>query len=54
MELIGLADLIHVMYEGHITGTLAGHEATEEAIMQLATHAKPEPAQLNRVKEIEV
>ncbi|WP_210495689.1 sugar ABC transporter ATP-binding protein [Patulibacter sp. SYSU D01012] len=37
LELLGLADEIHVMYEGRITGTVDGEDATEESIMALAT-----------------
>lgn len=37
MELIGLSDVIYVMYEGRITGSVDAREATEEGIMQLAT-----------------
>jgi ABC-type sugar transport system ATPase subunit len=37
LELLGLADEIHVMYEGRITGTVDGADATEESIMALAS-----------------
>jgi ABC-type sugar transport system ATPase subunit len=37
MELLGISDVIHVMYEGTIVGTVPAHEATEEVIMRLAT-----------------
>ncbi len=37
LELIGMSDIIHVMYEGRIAGSIAGAEATEEKIMQLAS-----------------
>lgn len=37
MELLGISDVIHVMYEGTIVGTVPAHEATEETIMRLAT-----------------
>ena len=37
LELIGLADEIHVMYEGAVRGTVPGHSATEEEIMTLAS-----------------
>ena len=37
-EVIALADRILVMREGRIQGELAGATATEEAVMQLATH----------------
>jgi ABC-type sugar transport system ATPase subunit len=40
-EVLALADRIIVMREGRIQGQLAGPGATEEAVMQLATH---EPA----------
>jgi ABC-type sugar transport system ATPase subunit len=39
LELIGLADEIHVMYEGAIRGSVPGHSATEEEIMTLAAGA---------------
>ncbi len=35
-EILGLADRIYVMQNGRITGELAGAEATEEAILELA------------------
>ena len=37
-EVLALADRIVVMREGHVRGELSGREATEEAVMQLATH----------------
>jgi len=37
-EVLALADRIVVMREGRIQGQLAGAEATEEAVMHLATH----------------
>ncbi|HET9373107.1 MAG TPA: sugar ABC transporter ATP-binding protein [Vicinamibacterales bacterium] len=37
-EVLALADRIVVMREGQVRGELAGAEATEEAVMQLATH----------------
>jgi ABC-type sugar transport system ATPase subunit len=37
MELLGIADVIHVMYEGRIVGSVPATEATEERVMQLAT-----------------
>jgi ABC-type sugar transport system ATPase subunit len=37
-ELLGLTDRIVVMREGRIRGEMAGAEATEEAVMRLATH----------------
>ncbi len=39
LELIGLADEIHVMYEGAVRGSVPGHSATEEEIMTLAAGA---------------
>jgi ABC-type uncharacterized transport system ATPase subunit len=35
---LALADRIIVMREGHIQGQLAGADATEEAVMRMATH----------------
>jgi ABC-type sugar transport system ATPase subunit len=37
MELLGIADIIHVMYEGRIVGTVPAQGATEQSVMQLAT-----------------
>ena len=37
-ELLGLADRIIVMREGRVRGAIAGRDATEEAVMRLATH----------------
>lgn len=37
IEIIGLCDRILVLSDGHIAGELSGSEATEEAIMRLAT-----------------
>ena len=37
-EVLALADRIIVMREGNIQGQIAGAEATEEAVMHLATH----------------
>jgi rhamnose transport system ATP-binding protein len=37
-EVLALADRIIVMREGRVQGQLAGAEATEEAVMRLATH----------------
>jgi ABC-type sugar transport system ATPase subunit/ribose/xylose/arabinose/galactoside ABC-type transport system permease subunit len=37
LELIGLCDRINIMYGGAIIGSLAGAEASEEAILRLAT-----------------
>lgn len=36
LELIGLSDEIYVMYEGEISGHIAGKDATEEKIMQFS------------------
>ena len=45
LELIGLSDEIYVMYEGEISGHIAGADATEEKIMQFsAKGAKKEEA----------
>jgi ABC-type sugar transport system ATPase subunit len=38
MELLGLADLIYVMYEGRITGSVLREQATEEEVMRLAAN----------------
>jgi ABC-type sugar transport system ATPase subunit len=38
LELLGLADLIYVMYEGRITGSVPREQATEEEIMRLAAN----------------
>lgn len=40
-EIIGLADRILVMHEGHITGSLNREEFSEEKIMMLATGMSP-------------
>ena len=37
LELIGISDLIYVMYEGKIIGSLLGEEATEEKLMTLSS-----------------
>lgn len=37
-EVLALADRILVMREGHLRGELAGADATDEAVMRLATH----------------
>ena len=37
-EVLALADRVVVMREGRVRGELAGAEATEEAVMRLATH----------------
>jgi ABC-type sugar transport system ATPase subunit len=37
-EVLALADRIVVMREGHVQGQIAGAEATEESVMQMATH----------------
>ena len=40
LEIIGMSDRIYVMHEGMITGELSAEEATEEAIMRLATNTE--------------
>ena len=40
-----LADRVIVMHDGSIAGELTAHEATEVAIMHLATGGKPAAAQ---------
>ena len=40
LEIIGMSDRIYVMHEGMITGELSAKEATEEAIMRLATNTE--------------
>lgn len=37
LEIIGLCDEIHVIYEGSFTGSIAGEDATEEKIMKLSS-----------------
>jgi ABC-type sugar transport system ATPase subunit len=37
-EVLALSDRVLVMREGHLRGELVGSEATEESVMQLATH----------------
>jgi ABC-type sugar transport system ATPase subunit len=37
-EVLGLCDRIVVMREGGVQGQIAGADATEEAVMRLATH----------------
>ena len=39
-EILALADRVVVMKEGGVQGQLAGADATEEAVMQLATHER--------------
>ena len=46
-EVIAMSDRVLVMHEGRITGELARGAATEEAIMQLATHRGSKPVSLN-------
>jgi ABC-type sugar transport system ATPase subunit len=46
-EVLALADRILVMREGRLKGELAGAEATEEAVMHLAT-AEMETAELRQ------
>jgi ribose transport system ATP-binding protein len=36
-ELLGMADRVIVMHEGHVAGELSGKTLTEEAVMRLAT-----------------
>lgn len=43
-EILRLAHRVIVMCEGRITGELSAHQATQEAIMQLATRREAEPA----------
>jgi ribose transport system ATP-binding protein len=40
-EVLGMSDRTLVMHEGRITGELARHELSEEAIMHLATGRAP-------------
>lgn len=40
LELIGISDVIYVMYEGRISGSMRGETATEEKIMQLSANHK--------------
>ena len=44
LELIGISDRIYVMYEGEISGSMKGSEATEEKIMQLSANSGKEAA----------
>jgi ABC-type sugar transport system ATPase subunit len=37
-EILALADRIVVMREGRVRGELVGRDATDEAVMRLATH----------------
>src|ERR1051325_8805479 len=39
-EVLGLSDRVLVMHEGRLTGELARHELSEEAVMHLATGAE--------------
>ena len=41
-EVMSISDRIYVMHEGEITGELSGAEATEEAIMRLASGIRDE------------
>ena len=43
-EVLGLADRILVMREGHLQGEIAAADATEERVMRLATHEEGEAA----------
>ena len=36
-ELLELSDTIHVMRDGHVTGTLSKEEASEKSVMSLAS-----------------
>ncbi|HXT71988.1 MAG TPA: sugar ABC transporter ATP-binding protein [Vicinamibacterales bacterium] len=49
-EVLALADRILVMREGELRGALAGATATEEAVMQLATHDESEDGGRERVE----
>jgi ABC-type sugar transport system ATPase subunit len=40
-ELLGMSDRIIVFHEGRVTGELARADATEQAVMHLATAAAP-------------
>ena len=40
LEVIGMSDRIYVMHEGRITGELSAAEASEQAIMRLATNTE--------------
>jgi ABC-type sugar transport system ATPase subunit len=40
-EILGMSDRVLVMHEGRITGELARHQLSEEAIMHLATGTAP-------------
>lgn len=54
-EVLALADRIVVMADGHTVGTLSGDDATEEAVMRLATAVPetqpplPDPSGVNHV-----
>jgi ribose transport system ATP-binding protein len=41
-ELLGMSDRILVFHEGRVSGELAGAQATEQAVMYLATTAAAE------------
>ena len=43
-EILGMSDRVLVMHEGQLTGELARHELSEEAVMHLATGAVEAPA----------
>ena len=45
LELIGMSDRIYVLYEGRISGSLTGSEATEDKIMQLSAGQRVESAE---------
>lgn len=42
-EVLGMADRIAVVYEGHLQGIMKAAGATQEAVMTLATGGKPDP-----------
>jgi inositol transport system ATP-binding protein len=42
-EIVGMSDRVAVMHEGRINGILSRAEATQEAIMKLATRIVPDP-----------
>jgi ribose transport system ATP-binding protein len=46
-ELLGMSDRILVLHEGRLVGELSRQEATEEAIMRLATAAEKVEAKSN-------
>ena len=44
LEILGMSDRLYVVSEGTVTGELAAHEATEQAIMAMATKTGEESA----------